>query len=170
MKYQETFIFIFLFHSFQPFIIVAIFYIVILTICVLGQTAIWIKKFIEYYKERKAQNKVNIMMTQINQPANIAINNKHWNHQICNNYGLIVLIVILFVLVLAQFVGRFKLNQMFSSWKNLTFEEKAHLYDNIEFVLFTIGIPLIIYIKNEKIRKHVVDEIKDIFHVYRKCE
>ena len=81
-----------------------------------------------------------------------------------------MLIVILFVLVLAQFVGRFKLNQMFSSWKNLTFEEKAHLYDNIEFVLFTIGIPLIIYIKNEKIRKHVVDEIRDICHVYRKCE
>ena len=151
-------------------IIVAIFYIVILTICVLGQTAIWIKKFIEYYKERKAQNKVNVMMTQINQPANIAINNKHWNHQICNNYGLIVLIVMLFVLVLSQFVGRFKLNQIFSSWKNLTFEEKAHLYDNVEFILFSIGIPLIMYIRNEKIRKHVLDEIKDIFHVYRKCE
>ena len=145
----------------------------ILTICVLGQTAIWIKKFIEYYKERKAQNIVNVMTTQIDQsppPANIVINNTHWNHQICNNYGLLVLIVILLVLVLSQFVGRFKLNQMFSSWKNLTFEEKAHLYDNIEFVLFTIGIPFIIYIKNEKIRKHVVDEIKDICHVYRKCE
>ena len=143
-------------------IIVAIFYIVILTICVLGQTAIWIKKFIEYYKERKAQNKVNIMMTQINQPANIAINNKHWNPQICNNYGLIVLIVILFVLVLAQFVGRFKLNQMLSSWKNLTFEEKAHLYDNIEYVILCVVIPLIMYFRNEKMRKHVLDEIKDI--------
>ena len=143
-------------------IIVPIYYIVIVTICVLGQTAIWIKKFIEYYKERKAQNKVNIMMTQINQPANNAINNKHWNHQICNNYGLIVLIVILFVLVLAQFVGRFKLNQMFSSWKNLTFEEKAHLYDNIEYVILCVVIPLIMYFRNEKMRKHVLDEIKDI--------
>ena len=151
-------------------IIVAIFYIVILTICVLGQTAIWIKKFIEYYKERKAQNKVNIMMTQINQPANNAINNKHWNHQICNNYGLIVLIIFLFLAVISQVVGRFKSNQMFSSWKNLTFEEKAHLYDNVEFVLFSIGIPLIIYVRNDKIRKHVADEIRDICHVYKKCE
>ena len=153
-------------------IIVAIFYNVIVTICVLGQTAIWIKKFIEYYKERKAQNIVNVMTTQIDQsppPANIVINNTHWNHQICNNYGLLVLIVILLVLVLSQFVGRFRLNRL-SSWKNLTYEENAHLYDNTEFVLFTIGIPMIMYVRNEKIRKHVGDEIKDSCHICaKKC-
>ena len=136
----------------------------------MGQTAILIKKFIEYYKERQAQNNVNVMI-QNKKPANNAINNTHWNHQICNNYGLLVLIFILLVFAVSQFVWGYKWNHwMLSSWKNSTIEEKAHLYDNIEFVLFTIGIPLIIYIKNEKIRKHVVDEIKDICHVYRKCE
>ena len=152
---------------------VATFYIVIVAVCVLGQTAILIKKFIEYYKERKAQNIVNVMTTQIDQspPANIVINNTHWNHQICNNYGLLVLIVILLVLVLWYFFAeRFRLNRL-SSWKNLTYEENAHLYDNTEFVLFTIGIPMIMYVRNEKIRKHVGDEIKDSCHICtKKCE
>ena len=150
-------------------IIVAIFYIVIVTISVLGQTAIWIKKFMEHYKERKAQNNVNVMMTKINQPpANIAINNTHWNHQICNNYGLLVLIVILLVLCLSQVMGNSLSYQIRSAWKNLTFEENAHLYDNIEFVIFTIGIPMIMYVRNEKMRKHVVDEIKDNCHMCTK--
>ena len=147
---------------------VATFYIVIVAVCVLGQTAILIKKFIEYYKERQAQNNVNVMIHN-NHPANNQINNTHWNHQICNNYGLLVLIVILLVLVLSQFVGRFRLNRL-SSWKNLTYEENAHLYDNTEFVLFTIGIPMIMYVRNEKIRKHVGDEIKDSCHICaKKC-
>ena len=78
------------FDSFQPWIIVAIFYIVIGTsICVLGQAAILIKKFIEYCKERKVQNNVNVMIKQNNQPINNLLNNADWNHQICNNYGLL---------------------------------------------------------------------------------
>ena len=143
-------------------IIVAIFYNVIVTICVLGQTAIWIKKFIEYYKERQAQNNVNVMIHN-NHPANNQINNTHWNHQICNNYALLVLIFILLVSILSQYVWRIKWNHwMLSSWKNLTFEEKSHLYENIEFVILCVGIPLIMYFRNEKMRKHVVDEIKNI--------
>ena len=150
---------------------VTIFYIVIVAICVFGQTAILIKKFIEYYKEKQAQINVNVMI-QNNQPVNNVINNIHWNHQICNNYLLLFLLLLILVSMLSQFVLRSKWNHwMLSSLKNLTFEEKAHLYDNIEFVLFTIGIPLIIYIKNEKIRKHVVDEIKDTCHICtKKCE
>ena len=52
---------------------------------------------------------------------------------------------------------------MLSAWKNLMFEEKAHLYENIETVLLCVGIPLIMYFRNEKMRKHVVNEIKLIF-------
>ena len=73
------------------------------------------------------------------------------------------MIFILLVFILSQFVLRFKWNHwMLSSWKNLTFEEKAHLYDNIEYVLLCVGIPLMIIFRNEKMRKHVVDEIKNI--------
>ena len=142
----------------------ATFYIVIVAICVLGQTAILIKKFIEYYKERQAQNTVTVMsMIPNNQPANNAINNVHWNHQICNNYGLLMVIFFLLVAMLSQYVWRFRWNHwMLSAWKNLMFEEKAHLYENIETVLLCVGIPLIMYFRNEKMRKHVVDEIKNI--------
>ena len=129
----------------------------------MGQTAIWIKKFFEYYKERQVQNNANVII-QNNQPANNGpINNIHWNHQICNNYGFLVMIFILLVFILSQFVLRFKWNHwMLSSWKNSTFEEKAHIYENIEFVFSAVGIPIIIYSRCEKMRKHVVDEIKDI--------
>ena len=51
---------------------------------------------------------------------------------------------------------------MLSAWKNLTFEEKAHLYDNIEYVLLCVGIPLMIIFREQKMRKHVVNEIKNV--------
>ena len=141
---------------------VTIFYIVIVAICVFGQTAILIKKFIEYYKEKQAQINVNVMI-QNNQPVNNVINNIHWNHQICNNYLLLFLLLLILVSMLSQFVLRSKWNHwMLSSLKNLTFEEKAHLYDNIEYVILCVVIPLIMYFRNEKMRKHVLDEIKDI--------
>ena len=134
----------------------------IVTICVLGQTAIWIKKFFEYYKERQVQNNANVII-QNNQPANNGpINNIHWNHQICNNCGLLVIIFLFLVCILSQYVWRFKWNHwMLVSWKNSTLEEKAHIYDNIEFIFFNVP-AIIMYFRNEKLRKHVVDEIKDI--------
>ena len=144
--------------SLQAWSIVAIFYIVIVAICVLGQTAILIKKSVEYYKERKAQN-----MVQTNQPAKIGINNVHWNHQICNNFSLLLLIFFLLVAILSQYLWGFRWNHwMLSAWKNLTFEEKAHLYDNIEYVLLCVGIPLMIIFRKEKMRKHIANEIKNV--------
>ena len=141
---------------------VTIFYIVIVAICVFGQTAILIKKFIEYYKEKQAQINVNVMI-QNNQPVNNVINNIHWNHQICNNYLLLFLLLLILVSMLSQFVLRSKWNHwMLSSLKNLTFEEKAHLYDNIEYVLLCVGIPLMIIFRKEKMRKHIANEIKNV--------
>ena len=141
---------------------VTVFYIVIVAICVFGQTAILIKKFIEYYKEKQAQINVNVMI-QNNQPVN-NVNNIHWNHQICSNYLLLFLLLLILVSMLSQFVLRSKWNHwMLSSLENLTFEEKAHLYDNIEYVILCVLIPLIMYFRNEKMRKHVVNEIKLIF-------
>ena len=140
---------------------VTVFYIVIVAICVFGQTAILIKKIIEYYKEKQAQINVNVMI-QNNQPVN-NVNNIHWNHQICSNYLLLFLLLLILVSMLSQFVLRSKWNHwMLSSLENLTFEEKAHLYDNIEYVILCVVIPLIMYFRNEKMRKHVLDEIKDI--------
>ena len=139
--------------SLQAWSIVAIFYIVIVAICVLGQTAILIKKFVEYYKEYKPTN----------QPANNGFNNVHWNHQICNNGSLLLLIFFLLVAIFSQYLWGFRWNHwMLSSWKNLTFEEKAHLYDNIEYVLLCVGIPLMIIFRKEKMRKHIVNEIKNV--------
>ena len=140
---------------------ITVFYIVIVAICVFGQTAILIKKIIEYYKEKQAQINVNVMI-QNNQPVN-NVNNIHWNHQICSNYLLLFLLLLILVSMLSQFVLRSKWNHwMLSSLENLTFEEKAHLYDNIEYVILCVVIPLIMYFRNEKMRKHVLDEIKDI--------
>ena len=137
---------------------------VIVTICVLGQLSILIKKFIERYKERQVQNNVNVMIQNNHQPSNNpAVNNAHWNHQICNNYGLLALISTFLVFALSQFVWGLKWNHwMLSSWPILTLEEKAHIYDNIEFVVLTLGIPIIIYVRNEKMRKHLLDEIREI--------
>ena len=137
---------------------------VIVTICVLGQLSILIKKFIERYKERQVQNNVNVMIQNNHQPSNNpAVNNAHWNHQICNNYGLLALISTFLVFALSQFVWGLKWNHwMLSSWPILTLEEKAQIYDNIEFVVLTLGIPIIIYVRNEKMRKHLLDEIRDI--------
>ena len=137
---------------------------VIVTICVLGQSSILIKKFIEHYKERQAKKNINVMIQDNHQPSNnAAVNNTHWNHQICNNYGLLALVFTFLVFALSQLVLGLKWNHwMLSLWPTLTFEEKAHIYDNMEFVALCLGIPIIMYVRNEKMRKHLIDEIRDI--------
>ena len=61
------------------------------------------------------------------------------------------MIFVLLVFALSQYVWRLKWNHwMLSLWPTLTFEEKAHINDNMELVLLTLGIPIIMYFRNEK--------------------
>ena len=79
-----------------------IFYISLVTICVVGQTAIFFKKKYENRKDRVAVGivQVNILLGIPNQqpqhqdPNNVTmcINNQRWNQYLCSNTGTLLFV------------------------------------------------------------------------------
>ena len=79
-----------------------IFYVSLVTICVVGQTAIFFKKKYENRKDRVAVGivKVNILLGIPNQqlqhqdPNNLTmcINNQRWNQYLCSNTGTLLFV------------------------------------------------------------------------------
>ena len=87
-------------------LLVKIFYISLVTICVVGQTAIFFKKKYENRKDRVAVGiaQVNIVLGIANQqqpassqnqdPNNVTmcINNQRWNQYLCSNTGTLLFV------------------------------------------------------------------------------
>ena len=81
-----------------------IFYVSLVTICVVGQTAIFFKKKYENRKDRVAVGivKVNILLGIPNQqlqhqdPNNLTmcINNQRWNQYLCSNTGTLLFVTL----------------------------------------------------------------------------
>ena len=85
-------------------LLVKIFYISLVTICVVGQTAIFFKKKYENRKDRVAVGivQVNILLGIPNQqpqhqdPNNVTmcINNQRWNQYLCSNTGTLLFVTL----------------------------------------------------------------------------
>ena len=127
----------------------------LITIGVCGQAAILFKKWNEYRKERKIANNIQI---PVNQNNNQQINNQRWNHHVCSNSGTITIIVVIFLVGILMYIQNWWiLNQ------HLNKEEAMHLMEMLGPFLYCIGVPLTIYARNDKLYKHVKNELSDIF-------
>ena len=88
------------------------------------------------------------------QPA-FKFNNQPINHYICSISGYFLLMIVMFLLMLSKiFLNHFVLNS-----SRLNMEEKSHFVDSFDHLILNVVIPLTIYVKNDKLFKHVKNEI-----------
>ena len=87
-----------------------------------------------------------------NSPA--CINNKRWNQQVCGIYGYITLIITT-LFISSSFV---MVNSLLKG-SNITTEEKAQIDDHLNEITIQIVVPVVIYVRNSKLRQHVKYEI-----------
>ena len=131
-------------------LLIPLFYIVLITICMCGQTAISIRKCKERRKDEGVANVQNVI-----KPKNPAINNQRWNHVLCSNSGTITIVLVLFsALILDLFLSKYIQN-----WWNLNKVETIQFSYRVHTFVLCIGIPLAVYAINEKLYKHVKSEI-----------
>ena len=112
-----------------------------------GKVAIFFKKFNENRMDK-------IQAAPLFDPS---LNNQRWNYYLCGNSATITLLLALFLILIVSvdFV------KMFFN------EESAHLigifyYQFVSPFILCNGVPLIVYLSNDKLYKHVKNEILDI--------
>ena len=136
-------------------LLIPVFYVVLITICICGQTAISIRKCLEHCKDEGVAN----VQNAVNQ-NNQAINNQRWNHLLCSNSGTMTIILVLFFILISKYIqnwwilNHFKLNKVETMQYSLMFNT----------FVYCVGIPLAIYARNEKLYKHVKNEISDFLY------
>ena len=86
---------------------------------------------------------------------NCGMNTQRWNHYLCGNSGTLSLLFALFLLV----VSNYTLNWWILHKLTLNKKESAQLHGIFNQFIYCNGIPLIIYLTNDKLYKHVKNEI-----------
>ena len=126
---------------------------VVITICTCGQTTILVKKCKEYHKDEEVEN----TQKAINQ-NNLEINNQRWNHLLCSNSGIMTIILLLFFVLISKYIQ----NWWILSYFKLNKVEMFHMFSIFDTFIYCVGIPLTIYARNDKLYKHVKNEILDL--------
>ena len=126
---------------------------VVITICTCGQTAILVKKCKEYHKDEEVEN----TQKAINQ-NNLEINNQRWNQLLCSNSGIMTIILLLFFVLISKYIQ----NWWILSYFKLNKVEMFHMFSIFDTFIYCVGIPLTIYARNDKLYKHVKNEILDL--------
>ena len=95
-----------------------------------------------------------IVDPSLNPNNNGGMNNQRWNHYLCGNSGTITLLLALFlILIVSVFLIQRLLN-----------EESAHLIGIFYQLILCNFIPLMVYLTNEKLYKHVKNEILNVLN------
>ena len=121
-----------------------------------GQTAISIRKCIEHNKDEG----VTIVQQNAINENNQAINNQRWNHFLCSNSGTTTITMIILI---DLFLLRFILN-WFSDHLDLNKVEKLQFRYMFYTIMYCVVIPIVTYARNEKLYKHVKNEISDFLY------
>ena len=79
------------------------------------------------------------------------LNTNRWNHYTCDYSGTITLLIALFLIFVSHHIFMYQLK--------LTQEESAHLMGILQQFILCNGIPMIAYLKNDKLYKHVKTEL-----------
>ena len=127
-----------------------------ITICVCGQTACFIKRIINQRK-----NHIQITLSKQNHtqknnnsvPTNKIIrhNSQRWNDNTYSITGNFLIIICILVIIFSH-------NYVYR-WPNLNEEEKMQLKYNYSQLIFNVFIPIGFIMKNKKLFKHLKTEI-----------
>ena len=128
------------------------------------------KRTKEVRRQLQRQNARQILVQPVinemgqNENALGLINNGNiWNHHLCevNSYLMILTLLFLPLMIINSFhvlANYFHKGEMFGFWSSLSNLDKMLLKDSIAYILINCAFPTLIYVKNEKLRRHVRDE------------
>ena len=127
-----------------------------ITICLCGQTACFIKKIINQRNNHIQIALYNQNPNQYNNnlvPPNplFHLNNQCWNDDFCSNASIYFLMICILVIIFSH-------NSIYN-WSSLNEVEKMQLKYNSSQLILNVFIPIIMYVKNNKLFKHVKTEI-----------
>ena len=120
-----------------------------------SQTAISIMKCKEHCKDERVTNVQNLINKK-----NQSINNQRWNHFLCSNSGTTIITMIILI---DLFLLRFILN-WFSGHLDLNRVETLQFRYMFYTIMYCVVIPIVTYARNEKLYKHVKNEISDFLY------
>ena len=130
------------------------------TICLTFQSAIFIKKIKENRKDRQIKqislsiNEKDHTAAAENANTQTCFNNQRWNDQVCGIYGYF------FLLITTLFISSsFVIMNSLLKGSNITTEEKAQIDDHLKEITIQIVVPVVIYVRNSKLRQHVKYEL-----------
>ena len=143
-------------------LLVPIIYIVLISIGVSGKAAILFKKFnmnrkhnMQVVPKAGPENRVSPKPANPNPPVrpnnSCGLNTNRWNHYTCDYSGTITLLIALFLIFVSHHIFMYQLK--------LTQEESAHLMGILQQFILCNGIPMIAYLKNDKLYKHIKTEL-----------
>ena len=125
---------------------IPIFYICLVSICVIGQISILIKKHNELKIDR-------IAGYNVCEEDKTFLNTRKWNEYVCSTTGTFLMLLVIFSITLTKYILDYVLADYLNS------DEKLLLNHNLVEIILNVVIPLYVYVKNKKLHKHVKQEI-----------
>ena len=127
------------------------------------------KRTKEVRRQLQRQNARQILVQPVinemgqNENAFLINNGNIWNHHLCevNSYLMILTLLFLPLMIINSFhvlANYFHKGEMFGFGSSLSDLDKMLLKDSITYILINCVFPTLIYVKNEKLRRHVRDE------------
>ena len=141
---------------------------VLITICLSGKVAILFKKFIENQNDNTQvlpilvpHNIVSsishtppIIIPTSHQNNNFGMNNQHWNHYLCGNFGTTMLIFAMFLLIVCNYMMGWWILDLL----NLSKDTSVQMFGIFNQFIVCNVIPLVFYLTNDKLYQHVKNE------------
>ena len=123
-----------------------------------------VKKHLQ--RQNARQTLVQPVINEMGQNENtigLANNGSFWNHHLCgvNSYLMLATLWFMPLLVIGSFRAGMDFivkGEMFGFWSSMSNLDKMLMKDSIMYILVNCVFPTLIYIKSEKLRRHVRDE------------
>ena len=121
------------------------FFLIVILIWIIGQSAIFLKTQFEHRRDRFAVGNIKVQEKS-------SMNTQRWNPVVCTTNRTSITIMIVFVCHIHAF-------NILLKWSNLNPHEKSLLATNVFQMILCLAVPLYMFAKNKSMFHHLIHEI-----------
>ena len=123
----------------------------LVSVCIIGQISILHKKF----NERRLDG-IAVGNKNNGNKEKTFLNTQKWNQYLCSTTGTFLMLLVIFAITLTKYILDYVLADYLNS------DEKLLLNHNLVEIILNVVLPLYMYVKNDKLFKHVRQEISNM--------